>query len=746
MATVRAVYKKDLCVKENWHLFIAMMPSEVSGKMVETKCSGVFAPIYEGQPFTFVGEYESYKGCKTFRVKSYAAEMPKGMEESMAFIRSIKGIGKKRGDIISSYCNGDLTRLTMDDVEKLKALCPNLKEANLRKLIDRLNQVKAIGELQKTYGAALTVEQLSKIVAKFENRVERIMTYHPYWTDSVVGFAVADVIGGINGVAANDVERVASAAKHVLNAICRRNGSAMAGTADVINGTSRLLSATKLGGVSDADIRKAMNQMLDDRIIAHNGGYVYPRKNLQYEREIASFVADNTGKVSVDKQQAFQTAFSKWVSSHKDIQLSSKQTSAVWTAGVNRLSVITGGPGTGKTTTLGALIDSYADAFPDSPITLIAPTGLAAKRMAEKTGREAKTIHSTFRLIPVDEIEKDDFESDYNDNLIQAIDDGLIVIDEFSMVGLDLAAFVLKHISSKCQLVVVGDADQLPPIAAGSVLLALIQSNVVPVTTLDRNYRQTNSTGIPELAADINQGVSDIHFVGGCSFMAMTEDKINKSLTDKYLDAVGRYGIKNVLVLAPTRKESDRTGAICTDNLNQMLRSAANPASEGKKEMKIGERIFRVGDRVINTKNATDCVNGDIGTIASITADGESMTVEFDGGFEVIFDKKRVSKAIELSYAVTVHKSQGGEYDCILMPFVESQSFVLTKALIYTAVTRARKEFIGIGKLELMQTASTRTCKNNGPKDLLVKRIASMLKKREVIAVECSDSNSNKAA
>ena len=359
MATVRAVYKKDLCVKENWHLFIAMMPSEVSGKMVETKCSGVFAPIYEGQPFTFVGEYESYKGCKTFRVKSYAAEMPKGMEESMAFIRSIKGIGKKRGDIISSYCN---------------------------------------------------------------------------------------------------------------------------------------------------------------------------------------------------------------------------------------------------------------------------------------------------------------------------------------------------------------------------------------------------STGIPELAADINQGVSDIHFVGGCSVMAMTEDKINKSLTDKYLDAVGRYGIKNVLVLAPTRKESDRTGAICTDNLNQMLRSAANPASEGKKEMKIGERIFRVGDRVINTKNATDCVNGDIGTIASITADSESMTVEFDGGFEVIFDKKRVSKAIELSYAVTVHKSQGGEYDCILMPFVESQSFVLTKALIYTAVTRARKEFIGIGKLELMQTASTRTCKNNGPKDLLVKRIASMLKKREVIAVECSDSNSNKAA
>lgn len=303
MATIRGTYKKDLKVKDNWRLFIAMMPFAKNGQLVETKCAGVFTPMYEGQPFTFIGELESYKGSETFKVKSYTAEMPKGLEESMAFIRSVKGIGKKRGEAICEYCDGDLTRLSMDDVEKLKPLCHGLKEESLKKLIDRLNQVKLIGELQKTYGTAVTVEELSKIVTKFENSVERVMKYHPYWTAPVVGFKVADRIGEIDKVKPNDIERLSAAVRHNLNELCRKYGSAMAVLDELIAKTMSMLQDTKLGGVVIADIHKAINAMWTNQEVrcTCNKKYIYPKKNLDNEKALAEFVVYNTGKVSQEK-------------------------------------------------------------------------------------------------------------------------------------------------------------------------------------------------------------------------------------------------------------------------------------------------------------------------------------------------------------------------------------------------------------------------------------------------------------
>ena len=736
MATIRGTYKKDLKVKDNWRLFIAMMPFAKNGQMVETKCAGVFTPMYEGQPFSFVGEFESYKGSETFKVKSYTAEMPKGLEESKAFIRSVKGIGKKRGDAICEYCDGDLTRLTMDDVEKLKPLCHGLKEESLKKLIDRLNQVKMIGELQKTYGAVVTVEQLSRIVTKFENSVERVMKYHPYWTASLVGFKVADLIGEIDKVKPNDAERLSAAVRHNLNALCRKYGSAMAVTDEVVANTISMLLETKLGGVVQEDILKAMNAMRANQEIRRCGHYVYPKKSLDNEKLLAEFVVYNTGKVSQEKQDAFKKAFAEWCMTHRKMQLSAMQTSAVWTGGTNVVSVLTGGPGTGKTTCLQALIDSYAAAFPNENITLLAPTGLAAKRMSEKTGRPAKTIHSAFRLIPTDDDEKDEFAPDYNDALVQRIDSGLVVIDEFSMVGLDMAAFLIDHCdfsSGRCQIVMVGDVDQLPPIAAGSVLLHLITSGVVPVTVLDRNFRQTETTGIPELASEINAGKSVLSLAGGCSFDAVStrnKELLCKKITEQYIKAIKEHGIKNVLVLTPMRKESDSSGPICTDTLNRILRDAVNPAAPGKKEMKIGERIFREGDRVINLKNDTDCVNGDIGTIVKISADGETMTIELDCGSVLDFDKTWVTKAIELAYSVTVHKSQGGEYSAILFPFVRGQEFMLYRQLVYTAITRAKKQFLGIGDIDLLKRAGTHVLGSKQPRDLLDLRIIALAAKK----------------
>lgn len=738
MATIRGTYKKDLKVKDNWRLFIAMMPFAKNGQLVETKCAGVFTPMYEGQPFTFIDELESYKGSETFKVKSYTAEMPKGLEESMAFIRSVKGIGKKRGEVICEYCDGDLTRLSMDDVEKLKPLCHGLKEESLKKLIDRLNQVKMIGELQKTYGTAVTVEELSKIVTKFENSVERVMKYHPYWTAPVVGFKVADRIGEIDKVKPNDIERLSAAVRHNLNELCRKYGSAMAVLDELIAKTMSMLQDTKLGGVVIADIHKAINAMWTNQEVrcTCNKKYIYPKKNLDNEKLLAEFVVYNTGKVSQEKQDAFKKAFADWCVMHREMQLSAMQTAAVWMGGTNVVSVLTGGPGTGKTTCLQALIDSYAVAFPDEKITLLAPTGLAAKRMSEKTGRPAKTIHSAFRLIPTDDDEKDEFAPDYNDALVQRIDAGLVVVDECSMLGLNMAAFLIEHCdfsSGRCQIVLVGDVDQLPSISAGSVLLHLISSGAVPVTVLDRNFRQSNQTGIPELASEINSGKSVLSLTGGCSFDSVdtsNKELVCKEITEQYIKAIKEHGIKNVLVLVPYRKECNSSGPICTDKLNPILRDAVNPAAPNKKEMKIGERIFREGDRIINLKNATDCVNGDIGTVVKVSADGETMTIELDCGSILEFEKSRVAKAIDLAYTVTVHKSQGGEYSAIIMPFVRGHEYMLYRQLTYTAITRAKKQFLGIGDINLLKKAGMDAHEFKQPRDLLDLRIIALAAKK----------------
>lgn len=727
--TLRGVYMKELHAKDSWRLFLALLDNGEKGQK-EVKCSGVFMPMYEGQPFTFVGQFETYKGERVFRVESYTAELPKGVSETQSFIRSIRGIGVKRAKTISDYCDGDLSKLNGSDLDALCARCPGLKKENMERLLQRLSQIKMIGELQKTFGSVLTVEALGRIVTKFGNRSEHTLLYHPYWIDTIVGFGVADEVGAIDGFAANNPERLSSCVRITLNSLCRRNCSVMAKTAELIAEVIKRLEESKLGGASETDIRAAMNMMKDKGIIVRCGDYVYPKKNHDNEIAVAKFVVNQSKQMPMDRQQKYSKAFSQWCIEHRNMRLSAMQTKAVWEAGKNRLSVITGGPGTGKTTCLQAIIESYSAAFEDEPIMLLAPTGLAAKRMADKSGYPAKTIHSAFRLIPLDETESGDADCDYNDMLVQSVESGLVIIDEFSMVALDLAAFIVQHINfaSNVQLVFAGDADQLPSVAAGNVLETLIATNAVPVTRLNRNYRQERNSGIPALAAAINGGdKAAIKMEGGCKFIRTDKKEICEKLKSEYVDAVAKYGVENVLVLMPMRKATDKTGDICTDKMNAILRDAINPAGRRKPELKVGDKVYRIGDRVINLKNSEFVVNGDIGTVMEISRNDGTMTVKMDCGTVVEYDTTKAAKMLDFAYAVTVHKAQGGEFDCILMPFAPGQEFMLTRKLVYTAITRARKEFVGIGGWTQFVGSAGRIQATTERKDFLGVRILKMI-------------------
>lgn len=727
--TLRGVYMKEVHAKDSWRLFLALLDNGEKGQK-EVKCSGVFMPMYEGQPFTFVGQFETYKGERVFRVESYTAELPKGVSETQSFIRSIRGIGVKRAKTISDYCDGDLSKLNGNDLDALCARCPGLKKENMERLLQRLSQIKMIGELQKTFGSVLTVEALGRIVTKFGNRSEHTLLYHPYWIDTIVGFGVADEVGAIDGFAANNPERLSSCVRITLNSLCRRNCSVMAKTAELIAEVIKRLEESKLGGASETDIRAAMNMMKDKGIIVRCGDYVYPKKNHDNEIAVAKFVVNQSKQMPMDRQQKYSKAFSQWCIEHRNMRLSAMQTKAVWEAGKNRVSVITGGPGTGKTTCLQAIIESYSAAFEDEPIMLLAPTGLAAKRMADKSGYPAKTIHSAFRLIPLDETESGDADCDYNDMLVQSVESGLVIIDEFSMVALDLAAFIVQHINfaSNVQLVFVGDADQLPPVAAGNVLETLIATNAVPVTRLNRNYRQERNSGIPALAAAINGGdKAAIKMEGGCKFIRTDKKGICEKLKSEYVDAVAKYGVENVLVLMPMRKATDKTSDICTDKMNAILRDAINPAGRRKPELKVGDKVYRIGDRVINLKNSEFVVNGDIGTVMEISRNDGTMTVNMDCGTVVEYDTTKAAKMLDFAYAVTVHKAQGGEFDCILMPFAPGQEFMLTRKLVYTAITRARKEFVGIGGWTQFVGSAGRIQATTERKDFLGVRILKMI-------------------
>lgn len=727
--TLRGVYMKELHVKDSWRLFLALLDNGEEGQK-EVKCSGLFMPMYEGQPFAFVGHFETYKGERVFRVESYTAELPKGVSETQSFIRSIRGIGVKRAKTISDYCDGDLSKLNGNDLDALCARCQGLKKENMERLLQRLSQIIMIGELQKTFGSVLTVEALGRVVTRFGNRSEHTLLYHPYWIDTIVGFGVADEVGAIDGFAANNPERLSSCVRITLNALCRRNCSVMAKTAELIAEVIKRLEESKLGGASESDIRAAMNMMKDKGVIIRCGDYVYPKKNHDNEIAVAKFVVNQSKQMPMDRQQKYSKAFSQWCIEHRNMRLSAMQTKAVWEAGKNRVSVITGGPGTGKTTCLQAIIESYSAAFEDEPIMLLAPTGLAAKRMADKSGYPAKTIHSAFRLIPLDETESGDADCDYNDMLVQSVESGLVIIDEFSMVALDLAAFIVQHINfaSNVQLVFAGDADQLPSVAAGNVLETLIATNAVPVTRLNRNYRQERNSGIPALAAAINGGdKAAIKMEGGCKFIRTDKKEICEKLKSEYVDAVAKYGVENVLVLMPMRKATDKTGDICTDKMNAILRDAINPAGRRKPELKVGDKVYRIGDRVINLKNSEFVVNGDIGTVMEISRNDGTMTVKMDCGTVVEYDTTKAAKMLDFAYAVTVHKAQGGEFDCILMPFAPGQEFMLTRKLVYTAITRARKEFVGIGGWTQFVGSAGRIQATTERKDFLGVRILKMI-------------------
>ncbi|HUM68972.1 MAG TPA: AAA family ATPase, partial [Chloroflexota bacterium] len=380
----------------------------------------------------------------------------------------------------------------------------------------------------------------------------------------------------------------------------------------------------------------------------------------------------------------------------KGVQLSAQQLEAVQTAVTHKVTILTGGPGTGKTTCLRALLDlldrhklSYA---------LASPTGRAAKRLAEATGREAKTIHRLLEFNPGEGYGRSE------DNPINA---DMIVIDEASMLDLVLANNLLKAIGPDSHLLLVGDIDQLPSVGAGDVLADLIESGVTAVVRLQTIFRQAANSLIIRNAHHINQGKMPETPKEAEDFFLFVVEEADKA-AEMLVEVVQKraplkFGfdpLDDMQVLAPMYN-----GAVGVHNLNLLLQEALNPPSGHKAERKLGGRLFRVGDKVMQTVNNYDksIYNGDIGRITAMDIINQTLTVSIDGA-PVVYDFLEADELVH-AYAISVHKSQGAEYPCVVMPMHTQHYLMLQRNLLYTAVTRAKKVVILIGTRKAIHIA-----------------------------------------
>ena len=376
------------------------------------------------------------------------------------------------------------------------------------------------------------------------------------------------------------------------------------------------------------------------------------------------------------------------------LALSSKQEAAVHAAYRHNLSIITGSPGTGKTTVLKTILEVYRRLYPNGEIVLMAPTGRASRRMAESTGVDkARTLHSGLGLASEEEDVR-------RSNTQEPLSADLIIVDEFSMVDMWLANKFFSRIKEGARIVLVGDPDQLPSVGAGNVFRELIDCGLITVTVLDQIFRQSKDSLIAYNAKFINEGNTKLYY--GQDFIFMASDNQTEAaerIVSRYCREIEESGIDRVQILSPFRSE----GAASAEQLNEAIREVVIPFRSAEEEIKVGVKVFRVNDRIMQTKNTAKVSNGDLGFIRYIRNDekGAHVGLDFGAGREMEYSIEDMVN-LDLAYATTIHKAMGSEYETVIMPLLKAHTVMLYRNLLYTGITRAKKRVILIGQKQVL--------------------------------------------
>lgn len=672
--------------------------------------------LIEGDSIKVIGNFVTHKEYgMQFKVETFEKIMPKTLEALEKYLSNgtIKGIGPATAKKIVKLFGEDTINVFKFDPEKLTQIKGITKEKAIEMaqcFVENWELWQIVGFLDN-FG--ISPANAKNVYKKLGTQTIEEIEENPYiLVDLVKGvdFAKLDKYALENGFSIDNYKRIKCGIKYSLLKITY-NGHCCTLKENLIKYVKELLK------VENDDIEHCLIDLnVKEEIVIEkreDESWVYSKELYEAEANIANKLIVLDSAKNIKKISGFNNELEK-IEKVGNIKLSSKQKEAIQAVNSNNVVIITGGPGTGKTTIIKNVIEIYKTH--GKKVVLCAPTGRAAKRMTEMTGEEAKTLH---RLLEIGKIEKEN-EFTIMNYEVAPIDADVIIVDEASMVDIYLMNYLLSGIYQGTKLILVGDTDQLPSVGPGSVLKDIINSERVKTIFLDEIFRQAAQSKIIVNSHRVNDGEyfldkeeqqelkDDFFYIKEKSQELMLTQLI--SLCKGRLENFGNYNFfENIQILSPTKK-----GMLGTKELNKRLQEELNPSEDNKNEKKIGDIIFREGDRVMQVKNnydiywekgsnynlnyetGTGIFNGEIGKIVKIDFINKQIKILFDDEKEVWYAFSDMDQ-IEHAYAITVHKAQGSEFDVVIVVVTQSSAMLLTRNLLYTGLTRAKKLLILIG-------------------------------------------------
>lgn len=685
---------------------------DIKYKGEHVTCVGSISYINAGEFITANGEFVQHAIYDMqFSIKSYEFKTPDDEKSVRRYLSSgaIKGIGEKMAERIVNTFKEDTFRIMEEEPERLaeiKGISMTKAMDIAAQLVDKRDMRKAMIFLQD-YG--INMNLANKIYSNYGQNIYTIIKQNPYkLADDIdgIGFKIADDIAVKVGIRVDSDFRIKSGIFYILQQASMQ-GHIYLPMEELEVGVKGLLL------IDIPDIEKfIMDLVIDKRLVVKitpdGTKNVYAAIYYYMELSVAKRLTDLEVHTA-ENEEYFEKRIAE-IEKNTKIELDDIQKTAVKTAVENGLMVITGGPGTGKTTTINTIIKYFE--LEGYEIRLAAPTGRAAKRMTETSGYEAQTIHRMLEIsggISDDNSDRASQGMHFERDESNPLETDVIIVDEMSMVDINIMNSLLKAVAIGTKLILVGDVDQLPSVGPGNVLKDIINSGCIPVVKLEKIFRQAAESEIVINAHKINKGEHVVLNKYSRDFLFVRRDSADAiiaamcTLIKSKLPGYVNADINDIQILTPSRKS-----AVGVERLNRIMQDFLNPADVTKMEKTFGDVTFREGDKVMQIKNnyqmewekksrygityesGTGIYNGDTGVIEEINTFAERIIVKFEDEKYVSYEFKQLDE-LELAYAITIHKSQGSEYPAVIIPMFTGPRMLMTKNLLYTAVTRAKK-------------------------------------------------------
>lgn len=661
--------------------------------------TGTNLPTTKDVPVVLTGTWETWEkaGKKQFRVSHFELQRANDANGIVAYLQALKvGVGRYKAKAVYDHFQSDTWNVLDNTPERLREV-KGFGDKLVQKIITAMKeqgQMKSVLKLFSDAGVEITPAKATNYIKYFKTDAISHIKKNPYLILNVDpgGFTAADRIASYLGLDTNSPQRIMAGAFVVFTREAR-SGNVCVEKDRYMNELLRFL------GCDRAIAEAVVNKLCATNRIRKFENMLYSRT--KYEEELQ--IALNLRRLMTTKSKQYD--IEPYIAEYEaeNFTLADSQREAVRNLFRYQVSIITGGPGTGKTTVIKACLHAFEKALGDNayPV-LLAPTGRAARRMSEATGHPAATIHS---VVGIAETEDGFFDD-------SPLPGTLFIVDEASMMDQYVANVMLNRIPVNAKVVFVGDPNQLPSVGCGNVLNDMIQSEAIPTTRLSVIYRQAHENPIVKNAYAINNGDTDLLYTDDfCFIETETVRETFKTALGTYIRAVKEYGMDNVVLLNPYRNKSQLTVVL----FNQQLQKYLNPVKEGEYVMKAHGIDFRKGDRVMQTRNTEGPKNGDIGYIKSIDRRYDkdnpreweyTAKIVFNGddGIETEYTVEQMAD-VDLAYCSTVHKSQGEEYREVIMVVSEEHPAMMQRNLIYTGITRAKQKVVLIGQRSALNKA-----------------------------------------